>query len=58
MSTIRFEMPPEITEEMKQAAYREYCNRSAENYRLIGRSYIAFEDVCACFRAAFAAKKG
>lgn len=38
----RFVMPPEITEEMRLAAYREYTTRLCASHRLIGRTYIAF----------------
>jgi hypothetical protein len=50
METERFEMPPEITDKMRTAAYQEYCRR------VDSQGYFAFEDVCACFRAAFAAR--
>lgn len=55
--TERFVMPPEVTEPMKQAAYCEYVKRSSDNFQRIGKSYIAFEDICAIFTAAFAAKE-
>jgi hypothetical protein len=47
--TERFKMPPEITDEMKTAAYRCYVERAK-------KGYIAFEDICACFTAAFEAR--
>lgn len=45
----RFKMPPEMTDEMRRAAYGAYCDRLNE------KGYIAWEDVCACFIAAFSA---
>ncbi len=41
-----FEMPREISKEMANAAYRVYCEESK-------KGYIAWADICACFRAAF-----
>ena len=47
----RFKMPPEMTDEMRSAAYQAYCERSAE------KGYMAWEDICACFCAAFDAAR-
>lgn len=46
----RFRMPAAMTDAARQAAYRTYCTRHAE------KGYIAWEDICACFRAADDAK--
>lgn len=41
-------MPPEMTDAMRRAAYEVYCARVGN------QGYMAWEDVCACFVAAFA----
>lgn len=47
----RFVMPPEMTDEARNAAYRKYCERQVQ------KGYVAWEDVCACFVAAFDAMR-
>lgn len=43
----RFKMPPEMTDEMRHDAYRSYCNSLSK------KGYVAWDDICECFCAAF-----
>jgi hypothetical protein len=52
MSSDRFRMPEGVTDEMRNAAYRCYVDRQGQ------KGYLAFEDICAIFRAAFKARGG
>lgn len=48
--TDRWNTPPEMTAEMRTAAYIQYVEATK-------KGYIAFQDIINCFRAAFAAKE-
>lgn len=48
--TDRWNTPPEMTPEMREAAYRKYVEATQ-------KGYIAFQDIIECFRAAFEAQR-
>jgi hypothetical protein len=46
----RWNTPPEMTPEMRNAAYQQYVEVSR-------KGYVAFQDIIDCFRAAFEAQR-